>query len=459
MKRILAVISLTYKESVRKRVFLILLFFAIALISSSAFFPVVDPGTRVKLVETWAIRGIAFFTMLMAIFLAGVSLPDDIEAKRVFLLMTKPIPKEIFLLGKLLGFILVLGLFVFSMAIISLIYIRVVNVFTTTTRDEYLNPRQKIAAEEFVFVQNQSQSDRMNGVLDSEGQLRAELRGPGMKNYAFWKFRGLNRYFDLDDYNAFFKSSKEIELEVNPYAVGAGAMKNYTDLAVTLINPTISTVRTTKVVKVRTKRPTVIKFLPRHIDPLGQLNVQIKRTKPASYLKVDPNSVYVYTAPGTFSFEWNFIKTMLLIYLQTILLLAITVAGSTFLSGPVNVFMAMFIYFAGSGMTFFKESLMTMELIMNKLIEIKVFHQIGLTTGGSQAVDTFPLWMMQASKFIMDLAMKIIPDFAVFDGMNYLLKEFALPWSLFPPALFCLVAYGGVALLIAWISLSVRQFG
>ena len=459
MKRILAVINLTYKESVRKRIFLIILFFAIALISSSAFFPVVDPAARVKLVETWAIRGISFFAMLIAILLAGVSLPDDIESKRIFILVTKPLPKESLLLGKLLGFIAVTALFIFSMALISLVYIRTVQFFTPASprlgRDsavaspqEYLNPRKKITAREFIFVQPDSTNDRMLGMVSGNEEITAELQGHNLNNFAVWKFQRLDKYFDL-------KSISEMEMELNLEAIGTDALKHYSDVAITISNPTTST-STTRVLRAKTKQPLIIKFSPIYVDDFGQLNVEIKRAQPDSYLRIKPDNLSLTLPAGTFTFEWNFMKTMLLILLQTMLVLVITVSGSSFLSAPVNVFMAIFIYFCGSGMAFFKENLSLMEKSMEFLRRAEISRPAGQII--TQMNDTMPLWMMETSKFILDIALKILPDFAVFDGMDYLLKETAVPLSLFGPALFYLAIYGLVALIIGWISLLTKQF-
>lgn len=124
--RLWAVASLTLKEAVRRKAFLVLLLFAVALLSSTTFFSSVDPVSKLRLIEVWSLRATIFFAAIAAIFLGSASLPGDYEAKRIYVLASKPISKITFLLGKYLGFLLMLAIFLLVMGAISVAYIRIV---------------------------------------------------------------------------------------------------------------------------------------------------------------------------------------------------------------------------------------------------------------------------------------------------------------------------------------------
>lgn len=124
--RLWAVASLTLKEAVRRKAFLLLILFAVALLSSMTFFSSVDPVSRLRLIEVWSLRATVFFAAIAAIFLGSASLPGDYEAKRIYVLASKPISKATFFFGKYLGFLLMLAIFMLIMGAITVAYIRIV---------------------------------------------------------------------------------------------------------------------------------------------------------------------------------------------------------------------------------------------------------------------------------------------------------------------------------------------
>ncbi|MBI3267905.1 MAG: ABC transporter permease subunit [Planctomycetes bacterium] len=122
--KIWAIATLTFRESVRKKVFVVLLLFAIVVISSSVSLPATDARSQFKVMESWCLRSITFFGVLIALFLSATSIPDDIEERKIFTVVTKPVSRAQYLLGKLLGFSLVLATFLVGMGTLSVGYLR-----------------------------------------------------------------------------------------------------------------------------------------------------------------------------------------------------------------------------------------------------------------------------------------------------------------------------------------------
>ena len=123
--QIWAVSLLTLREAFRRRVFYILFVFLLILISSAFFFPAVDVEARVQLIQLWSLRATILFCAIISIFVVGFSLPGDMEHRRVYILLTKPVSKAVFFLGRLCGFAIVLAVFLVIMSFISVLYIRV----------------------------------------------------------------------------------------------------------------------------------------------------------------------------------------------------------------------------------------------------------------------------------------------------------------------------------------------
>ncbi|MDP6957294.1 MAG: NADH-quinone oxidoreductase subunit J [Planctomycetota bacterium] len=121
-----AIALLTLREAIRRKIFLVLIIFAVALLSSMTFFASVDPSSRLRLLEMWSLRSTVFFAALVAIFFGAFTLPADFEEKRIHMVATKPIGKSTFFLGRYFGMAITIALFVAILGGISLGFLGVV---------------------------------------------------------------------------------------------------------------------------------------------------------------------------------------------------------------------------------------------------------------------------------------------------------------------------------------------
>jgi hypothetical protein len=129
--RIWAISKMTLLEARRRKVFTILLLFGVALLSSILFFPSVDDmDSRLRLIEVWSLRASALFTAIVGLFLAGFSLPTDFEQKRIYMIVTKPVSKSFVFLGRYAGYVLLLAVFIGSMGLITILFLRTVSLFS-----------------------------------------------------------------------------------------------------------------------------------------------------------------------------------------------------------------------------------------------------------------------------------------------------------------------------------------
>ncbi|MBI3359123.1 MAG: ABC transporter permease [Nitrospirae bacterium] len=98
----------TFKEVMRDKIFYNLLIFALILIGGSILLATLTLGEQSKIIMDFGLASINLFGVLMAIFL-GVSLVSkEIEKRTLYTVLSKPIGRTEFLLGKYAGLLLTL---------------------------------------------------------------------------------------------------------------------------------------------------------------------------------------------------------------------------------------------------------------------------------------------------------------------------------------------------------------
>lgn len=100
----------TFRQLSRMKVFYFLIFFAILVIGSSMFVLRWNlPAQELKLLKDFSLAGMTLFSSLLAIVGTAMLLPKDIEDRTLYTILSKPVPRVEYLLGKLLGVFLLIG--------------------------------------------------------------------------------------------------------------------------------------------------------------------------------------------------------------------------------------------------------------------------------------------------------------------------------------------------------------
>ena len=116
--KIRAIAANTFKEAIRDRILYLLLFFAVVVIFFSRILSLLTVGDKVKVVKDVGLASISLFGALMAILIGTGLVYKEIDKKTIYTLLSKPIHRFQFLLGKFLGLILTLSIMLFLMGII-----------------------------------------------------------------------------------------------------------------------------------------------------------------------------------------------------------------------------------------------------------------------------------------------------------------------------------------------------
>ncbi len=105
----LAIARNTFREAIRDRIFYLLLAFAIIMIASSRILSLLTVGSEEKIVKDIGLASISLFGVATAIFVGVGLVFKEIEKRTVYTLVSKPIRRSQFILGKYLGLVMVLA--------------------------------------------------------------------------------------------------------------------------------------------------------------------------------------------------------------------------------------------------------------------------------------------------------------------------------------------------------------
>ncbi len=393
--RLWAVARMTLLEAVRRKVFFILLIFAAALLSGTLFFPAVNDEARLRLLQAWSLRAATLFSAIVGLFLAGFSIPGDVEQKRVHLLVTKPLPKPFLFLGRLLGFSLLLVVFIGATGLISTSFMRVVS---WAGGAEFPRPlaRPRVRPLDMGAAGGQTVAGIPGFVV---------LHGDG--SMLVWRFRHL-RPGEFDG---------PIRAQIRLY-VGSPTDKYRAEgrARVRVKGPT--GVREIAILTVNTNEEMEFEIPVDVLGDGGPIEVGVQAVDEDGFLAADASRLSLYAKPMLF--ELAYLGGMGLVLLQSLTVLTLTLAVSTFVSGPLAVLLGILLYLVGTIHGFMLEGTQDLRRAM------EVDHVDEHTKTGT--VRDLPPRILQLSNWISTAVLKAVPDFDRFDYGRWLLKDTAVSW-------------------------------
>src|SRR5262245_5443966 len=108
MKAVWAISKLTVREAIRNKILYLLLGFAILLIAFSWIIGKLTVGDELKIIKDICISSIHIFGVFINVFI-GISLVfREMEKRTIYLVISKPIHRYQFLIGKFVGLALTL---------------------------------------------------------------------------------------------------------------------------------------------------------------------------------------------------------------------------------------------------------------------------------------------------------------------------------------------------------------
>jgi ABC-type transport system involved in multi-copper enzyme maturation permease subunit len=115
--KVAAIALNTFKEAVRDRILYAVLVFALVMLAGSTILVTISVDGEEKIIKDLGLACISIFGLLIATFLGIGLVSKEIEKRTLYTIITKPIHRYQFILGKYLGLVLTLSVNVLVMAL------------------------------------------------------------------------------------------------------------------------------------------------------------------------------------------------------------------------------------------------------------------------------------------------------------------------------------------------------
>ena len=116
----------TFTQLVRMRVFYFLLIFVLLVAAVAFFFFSSSPEQELKILRDVGLGAMLWFSIIFAIVGTAILIPKDIEDRTLYTILSKPVPRIEYLLGKFLGVLILIGvsLVVMDLVLSGLLFLR-----------------------------------------------------------------------------------------------------------------------------------------------------------------------------------------------------------------------------------------------------------------------------------------------------------------------------------------------
>ncbi len=109
LSRIWTIATNTVTQLLRMKILAFLVVFAIIVVAAAFAFPTMSPEQQLKLLKDVVFGALQIFSIVIAIAATALLLPRDVEDRTLYTILSKPVPRHEYLIGKLLGVLLLIG--------------------------------------------------------------------------------------------------------------------------------------------------------------------------------------------------------------------------------------------------------------------------------------------------------------------------------------------------------------
>lgn len=114
------------KDTARRKLFYVVFIFGLAVLALSPLLPSFELGAKAQFLRDISLSMTSLFGIALAVILSVNQLPGEVEKKTIYNILSKPVSRLQYLLGKYLGILATLAiiLFIMGVEILVLIYVR-----------------------------------------------------------------------------------------------------------------------------------------------------------------------------------------------------------------------------------------------------------------------------------------------------------------------------------------------
>ncbi|MCC8190570.1 MAG: ABC transporter permease [Planctomycetes bacterium] len=123
MDKVYQIARNTFRESIRDKILYVIAFFAAVMMFSSLALGWISIGDQLQVVQDFSLAILSIFGALMAVFVGTNLIFKEIDKRTVYTILSKPVKRWQFLLGKYLGLLAVLALAMLGMLVAALLFV------------------------------------------------------------------------------------------------------------------------------------------------------------------------------------------------------------------------------------------------------------------------------------------------------------------------------------------------
>ena len=162
MRKIFTLATVSFKEMIRQPIYIIVLLVAMAMLYASPWFSMFTLLNSLKLVRDMGLATVLLSTLLIAAFSASGLMFKEIENKTAVTVLSKPVLRLQFLLGKYLGLLFGISLAVIQLTVFLILIIRI----GVPETAQFTLDKPVVYSLQFIFVFSLLWSAMMNYFFD-----------------------------------------------------------------------------------------------------------------------------------------------------------------------------------------------------------------------------------------------------------------------------------------------------
>ena len=448
MLAIRAIARHTFTDAMRKKVWVVIILFALLMIGPVFIFPARLPRLHVKQVLSFAlggrIGGMRSLCCFAAILLAAWQLWKDITDRTIYTVITKPVSRVEMIAGRFFGYMGVLLVLVIGMGAIAL-----ASILYVASSVEYdpsgLDPPvlEVDAPIEASLGKRLPESD----VSDDESLLARRkyhiLTGAGPQRIEFRFLELKPRSFSSDNIRLKFRFVVNDPTKQDRPA---------TEAMIEVINENRPDTVVKKTLIVENGIDCYVPLDRDFVRDANSLTVLIKRFNPKYTVAIIKTRCHLLAHAE--SFPVSFSKSIVLTFAASVLMAVLALTSSTILEGPVCLLWSFFVYFVCNSMHIIRETAETLSPgrlfftghLQNKL---DVSTPFGKTVEGINNI----------IRYFLNGLTKVVPDLSEFDAAQFLVRGMHVSGEFWRNALMYSVIYACVCLIIAFVAFKNREVG
>ncbi|MGQ0634049.1 MAG: ABC transporter permease [Planctomycetaceae bacterium] len=472
-RRVWALTVLTFREAFRRKTLFVFGVFALLFLFAGWFMSdvTVRADLQVKNYVSFVLRTISWLILPVVLLLACWGVPEDIKARSLHTVVTKPVRRHEIVLGRILGYTLI-GLVVLGvMGAVG--YFWIVRQLPSRMREQ-LVARVPIYGD-VVFLDNTGMATAAGINVGDENMFRSFIEG-NTKARAIWEFENVTPARLGSDGNlvleSSFQSFRVVKGNLERGVLAQFTLSNATNGLRVPLKPMEVKEFQRNSYDVREQNPTLIDENGKTVqltDLLqdGKLRVEVACLSGSQFLGMARPDLFLRMPDRTF--EASYFKSIASIGLMMFMVVTLGVAAGCFAKGPVATIMAGFIFVVGRVAHSFLQELVTGRYRDNPNLEVPgrgiMDSFIRIPTHQAPTIDLIESPLTRIAKMIDNWELSglwavqhLFPDFGMFDTTEYVANAFDVPWreSLLPN-LAVAIGYSLPWIVVGYFSLKVRE--